>query len=58
MINKGVNKFGDDTPIGNFLKEADLKVKDIDLSLPKTPGKSLNTLSNTTIAADSPPDKI
>ena len=35
-INKGVNKFGDDTPIGNLLKEADLKVKDIDLSLPKT----------------------
>ena len=34
-INVGVNKFGDDTAIGNFLKEADLKVKNIDLSLPK-----------------------
>ena len=34
-INVGVNKFGDDTAIGRMLKEADLKVKDIDLSLPK-----------------------
>ncbi len=33
-INVGINKFGDDTAIGRMLKEADLKVKDIDLSLP------------------------
>lgn len=46
QFNKGVNKFGDDTPIGKLFKEADIKIQDLDLSLPAAFTKGSDGLWN------------